>query len=84
MTTKYISRETTVDLNESRCVWDNGAHGDARVSLWADAGNVHVWAETNGDPVYGEDELVELLTAEGLDDETCRQIVEGDLSGVEQ
>lgn len=77
MKTKYINNDTKVDLDESRCVWDNDKLGDARVELWTN--NVHVWAETNGDPVYGEESLRELLIDEGMDDVTADRVIVGDL-----
>ncbi len=81
---KWISNETQVNLSESRCVWDNGKDGDPRVELWADKGNVHVWAETNGDPVYGEDSLTALLVEdEGLSPDLAARVVVGDLSDFE-
>lgn len=82
MATKWLNSSTVVDLTQSRRVWDNGVDGDAHVALWADAGNVHVWAETNGDPVYGVDSLSALLVEEGLDASDVQRICDGDLSAV--
>ena len=80
MKTKYISNETAVDLDKSAEVWSNGRDGDARVTLWADEGAVHVWAETNGDPVYGEDSLRACLLDEGMDSAIVERVLVGNLS----
>jgi hypothetical protein len=79
---KHISNDTTVDLDDSLCLWDNGLAGDARVELWADTDCEHVWAETNGDPVYGEDELRDLLLAEGMDEDVVDEVITGDMSSL--
>ena len=81
MTTKNLDNYTQVDLTESSSFWTNGEPGDARIELWADKGNVHVWAETNGDPVCGEDELRKLLlTTLEMDAEIVEKVLIGDLS----
>lgn len=80
MTTKAIMQGVTVDLDNSREVWNNGVPGDHRISLWADKGNEHVWLETNGDPIAGEVELRESLVALGFGVESIDRIVVGDLS----
>lgn len=82
MTIKYLTSRTAVDVERSRCVWNNGKRGDERVELWADAGNAHVWAETNGDPVSQQDELADLLVAEGLTPESVALVVAGDFSAI--
>lgn len=82
MKTKYISNDTQVNLDESRQVWDNGLRGDKRVTLWADRDNAHVWAETNGDPVCGADDLRALLLAEGMAVAMVERVIVGDLAGL--
>ena len=82
MKIKYLSNLVTVDLDKSAEVWSNGRCGDARVTLWADEGAAHVWAETNGDPVYGEDELRACLLTEGMDPATVEAVLIGDLTGL--
>lgn len=80
--TKYISNDTQIDLKESREVWSNGQYGDKRVALWADRDNVHVWAETNGDPICGEDDLRECLAEQGMDVGMIERVITGDLAGL--
>ena len=76
MNTKQIHHDgTTVDLDTSRCIW-----GNYLVEIWGDAGNVHVWAETNGDPVYGDDDLCNLLAGEDcrISNDMIDQIIAAD------
>ena len=78
MNAKYISSTVMVDLDKSRMVRDWGK-GDARVELWADEGNAHVWLETNGGPVASQDGVVDLLVDCGLTRDAAYRVSQGDV-----
>jgi len=73
MNIKTIAYGLKVDLDESREVWNNN-HG---VALWASKGNLHIWLETNGDPVVCEDALRVALAAEGWSNARIRAALDG-------
>lgn len=75
---KYIGNSVTVDLGSSRMVRDWG-RGDAKVELWADAGNKHVWLETNGGPVNSVSDVTMLLLECGMDRRAVEAVVAGDV-----
>ena len=78
MNAKYISSTVMVDLDKSRKVCDWGK-GDARVELWTDEGNVHVWLETNGGPVASQDGVVDLLVECGMTNDAAHRVSQGEV-----
>jgi hypothetical protein len=75
---KYISNDDRVDMDKSRMVRDWGK-GAAKVELWADEGNAHVWLETNGDPVSSRDGIIDLLIECGVDRAAAERIADGNI-----
>lgn len=78
MKIKYITSTIAVDLDKSRKICDWGK-GDARVELWADEGNAHVWLETNGGPVASRDGVVDLLVDCGMTNDAAHRVSQGEV-----
>lgn len=73
----------TVDLDRSRCVADNGKHGDARMELWIEGDGESVWIETNGEPIDGFDDIASTLVDHfGVNREEAELAAEGNLQAI--
>lgn len=76
---QHITNNIAVDLDKSRCVWEDG-HGDDRIELWA--GDGYVWVKTNGDPVADQEGVVQLLAERGVPQRVAEDAAEGSLAGL--
>lgn len=71
-----------IQRESARELWNNGKTEEDRVTLWRDDATGYVWAEADGDAVCGEEDLRNVLTAEGMTTVEAARAIDGDVGQV--
>lgn len=71
-----------IHRDNARELWNNGKAEEDRVTLWRDDATGYVWAEADGDAVCGEEELRNVLIAEGMTIVEAARAIDGDVEHV--